>query len=115
MAAILECVDKWGRPIELDEDIWLRKIVRGGTRLPEDSIDSIRQALTQPDFITFDKSHEDGECFYRAGVLPGNLQRLHLKVCVKISYELHDAPVLGRVITAFPTDRVPKGERLKWP
>ncbi len=115
MAAILECSDQWGRAIELEEDIWLRKIVKGGLRLPEHSLVSVRLTLEEPDFVMFDKSHGDGECFYRANVLPDPLDHLYLKVCVKINQNLDDATMLGRVLTAYPTDRVPRGEQRKWP
>lgn len=114
MAAILECRDPWGRSIELDADIWFRKIVKGGLRLPEESLDALRATLMEPGFVSFDKTHPDGECFYRAAVLPGSLSHLYLKACVKIVVDLDDASILGRVVTAYPTDRVPVGEKHKW-
>jgi hypothetical protein len=115
LVAILECSDPWGREIELDEEIWLRKIVRSGLRLPEHALDSVRRTIEAPDFVTFDKYHRDGECFYRSHVLPKPLDHLYLKVCVKIIEDLDDATILGRVVTDYPTDRVPKGELPKWP
>ena len=115
MAVILECSDPWDRVIELDEEVWRLKIVKGGLRLPEDALDSMRVTLVEPDLVTFDKFHRDGECFYRSSVLPGPLSHLYLKVCVKIVERPVDERASGRVVTAYPTDRVPRGEQRKWP
>lgn len=112
---VLECTDPWDRVIVLDEYVWVEKIVRGGTRLPESSLDSVRLTITDPAVVTYDKTHADGECFYAPNVLSGKLERLYLKVCVKIEDVPGASNQRGRIITAYPTDRIPKRERQKWP
>lgn len=116
---ILDCIDRWGRPVVLYADTWERHIAADHFEL--DSIDAnkdfspIEETVRYAHLVMHDKSRADREVFYRYGALPG-YPRQYLKVCVEYGpLDSSDAIVSGTVVTAYPISKLPRGEVQKWP
>ena len=112
MPDILRVRDRWRRLVVLPEENWTGKILLDHAELVGNEA-SVRLALVDPDQVTHDRDYADREVFYRRGALPPPDDRDFLKVCVAYR-TLADGTILGRVVTAFATNRVKPGETTKW-
>ena len=112
MAEFLRCVDRWGREVVLYEDTWYDKIL---SVHPEVSgqLDPVEQTVAYPDRVNFDAAHDNGENYYRFGVLPYPYDGMYLKIVVR--FETRDGETTGIVISAYPTRTYGRGgEQMKW-
>lgn len=64
---ILRCQDRWGRDVVLTDDRWYGKILPKHREITEDAI---RQTITDPDQVNWDKALDGVEVFYRDVRLP---------------------------------------------
>ena len=117
VAYVWLCRDRWGREIVLTEESWYGHIIfehpvmHGNDALVAD-------AITAPHRVMYDAEHDDREAFYRLGRVPNAPRRLlhrYLKVCVEFLPAGAGGAVLGRVVTAYPSNQFKPGERQKWP
>lgn len=67
-------------------------------------MEPVRSTLENPDWIALDADNPDGLTYYR----------LYLKVCVSF-HRRDQAGILGKVITAYPTKGLGRGEVVQWP
>ena len=96
----------------LSEDTWLDKIVLDHFELAGDEA-GVERALADPDEVRFDRDHMDREVFYLRGALPPPDHQVYLKVVVDYRRS-RTGDEAGRVVTAYATDAIKAGERLKW-
>lgn len=111
---ILRCSDQWGRLIVLTDDRWTDHSLLSHPELSGQEL-AVAQVLSQPDAVTYDKRHVNGENFYSFGVLAPPLERVYLKVCVRFTLVGENATALGAVITAFPISEIRRTEVRRWP
>lgn len=113
MAIILRCQDQWGRTIALTDERWHDHILVNHAEMLGGE-QHIRQALTDPWMVMFDKQRKGVENFYRPFTLPQPYAQYYLKVVVRFHPKFLQLGYQGEVLTAFPTDRAQLGETLKW-
>lgn len=111
VAGVLRFVDCLNRKVTLDDDTWREKILRDHAELDGNEM-AIERTLADPDTRNRDKVHLNREVFYRAGVLPSPYHVDLLKVVVAFQGEGGDD--IGRIVTAYATDRVARGEKRLW-
>ncbi|MDQ3778946.1 MAG: hypothetical protein M3354_00145 [Chloroflexota bacterium] len=112
---ILHCFDPLGREVVARLGQWQDHIA---VRHPEvgDHVGSVRQAIENPDRITFDAINPSRENFYCHGALPAPYDRLYLKVCVAFGPgNILGTYQVGTVITTYLTKRIGRGETQRWP
>lgn len=109
MVDVLHCADCRGRTVRLEEWTWRDKMLLDHAEL--DGIEAaIEQILVDPEVRSHDRPHIHRENFYRRGVLPSPYHEDLLKVVVEFRRE-NDDEVHGRVVTAYATVRVARGEK----
>jgi hypothetical protein len=113
VAPVLQCQDRWGRPIALSEDRWLNHIIRRHGELWQ-SLSRIEQAVAQADVVNRDASRDDRELYYRHGILREPYRHLYLKVVVEF-VPSEDGGIIGNDITAFPARIIKVSEVQRWP
>lgn len=113
MAPVLQCKDRWRRPIVLSADRWLNHILRRHGELRQ-NLSSIEQTISQPDVVNRDPSREDREVFYLRGVMREPYRHLYLKVVVEF-VPSEDGAIIGTIITAFPARKIKVSEVQRWP
>jgi hypothetical protein len=112
---IFRCLDRWGREVVLTRECWDGHITAVRVHL-EGLEQVVRETIERPDRVVYDAARPNGECFYRAGVIPAHPTHV-LKVMVKYVDEGGPRP-RGYVTSAIShnADRPHKsGERHKWP
>ncbi len=93
------------RKSELDGDRFAFQIAGNH---PEIEVVHIQTTIEEPDIITHDSNFENGENYYALGAI-SKWPAMFVKVCVR--YEDN----VGRVVTAFATDRPKASELVIWP
>ena len=111
MAELLRSIDRWYRTVVLHDDTWYDKIVFDHPAL-DGKLEAVEQALRHPDVVTFDVDVPGGENFYRRGLLSPPNDTAYLKVCVR--FRKSEAEESGVIVTAYPTYRIKRGERVRW-
>jgi hypothetical protein len=104
--------DSIGRHVRLETDTWFDKIVPDHPEM-EGQEDAIGRALADPDLRSRDRIHEDREIVYRSGLLQDHYAGDILKVVFVVDRSL-DARGSGKVIAAYLTDRIARGEPRLW-
>jgi hypothetical protein len=74
---------------------------------PSVTIEAIRRTIENPDIITRDVKFAGRDNYYAKGNDP-QFSDAYLKVCVQFGSDT------GKVITAFPTDRLKPEEEILW-
>ena len=106
------CLDRVGRTIILLGRVWEEKILLDHAEM-HGSVDSVVNTIESPDIYARDRVHSDREVFYRWAVLPPPDDDRYLKVVVAY-HEDDTGLVIGRVVTAFAVDFLPRGESKLW-
>lgn len=75
--------------------------------------EAIVDSLEDPDERRYDKTFVDREVFYKSGMFAAPYQDQLLKVIVAYS-SIPEGGQHGRIITAYPVDIIPRGERPIW-
>ena len=115
MAESLRCTDVQGRVVVLTSERWNWHIVPNHAALAGNE-QCVVQALQDP-FCIMDDVDRPGvvENFYRPFTLPRPYDRTYLKVPVEYRRDPATGNVMGRVLTAYPTNQVKDGENQIWP
>jgi hypothetical protein len=111
MAIVFECIDVRGRIVRLHDRTWFDKILADHEDLIGDE-DTLQEALRDPDVRTRDKTFANCEVYYRSGVFNDPYGYDILKIVVEFSDE--NGELAGRIVTAYPVDRVHVGETRIW-
>ena len=72
-------------------------------------------AVAHPSVVTRDQRHTNGLSYYAFGVLAPPLDRVYLKVCVRIAPVAYASIANGLVITPYPIAAIKKTEVQIWP
>lgn len=75
---------------------------------PSVTVESIQRAIENPDIITRDVKFANRDNYYAKGRDP-LFPEAYMKVCVQFGSDT------GKVITAFPVDRLKPDEEILWP
>ena len=112
MTELLRCNDYFGRLVVLTESRWNEHILIDHAEMA--SLQGvIEDTLVDPDLVNYDRDFADREVFYKleAGGTSGNR---HIKVCVEYRRRSPSSKPEGRIITAYITRNVKRGEATKW-
>ena len=113
MAELMRCDDRWSRSIVLTDDSWFNHIL-----IDHDILDGyghlIEETLVDPDVVTYDRHHSNGENYYRVVSFPPPENESYLKVCVRFEQNHTSGERVGIVVTAYPAFRIKRSEKVKW-
>ena len=112
MAVHFECLDYEGVPVSCDADVWRMHVLQEHPEL-EEHASVVQQAIRKPLLVYQDRDYPNRKLFYLTFSLSLSSRRRHAKVVVEYHRE-QDGTVKGRVITAFPSRNVRRGDRLLW-
>ena len=110
---ILEAPDHRGRRVILTLEIWIGKILETRPTAIKYFPEQIRRAITTPTEVRVDQRYPDRRCHYLDVGHNTRGQQRFLKVV--IFYEEGDPAAEGKVLTVYPTGRIPGGEQTEWP
>ncbi len=113
MRVLLYYRNQWGQLIVLDEDRWTNHILVNHPELAGQQ-DAVGLAVVNPSAVTRDQRHANGLNYYSFGVLTPPLNRVYLKVCVRIEPVAYSTSANGLVITAYPISAIKKTEVPIW-
>jgi len=116
MAILLQCVDRFGRPVVLTQECWHDKIAYDHAEMRGHHL-CLQAVLSDPCEVRKDKQWSPQrlrECFYRTNAHPA-LPNLYIKVVVEYEGDAAVGTQIGRVVTAYPTPRMKTGEQTIWP
>jgi hypothetical protein len=92
--------------------IWTDKIIADHAEMDGNEM-LVERVLVDPDMRNRDKEHAGREVYYRRGVLEPPYENDLLKIVVEFQLDSPDAQQ-GRLITAYVTDGVARGEKTIW-
>jgi hypothetical protein len=106
--------DQWGQIIAFGDDRWTNHILVNHAELAGQQ-DAVGMAVVNPSAVIRDQRHANGLNYYAFGVLAPPLDRVYLKVCVRIEPVAYSSVANGLVITAYPISAIKKTEVQIWP
>ena len=111
---ILDCTDCTGRRTILEAFNWDGKILLDHRRSMEENRYAVEVTIREPDFINHDTDYGDRDVYYRRGLLPDPYHKDYVKVVVVVEHA-RTFRTYGRIISAYATPDVKRGEKRKWP
>jgi hypothetical protein len=112
MPEFFRCEDVLGRTVVLSAENWFYKILLDHPE-PTDMEEAIIDSLEDPDERRHDKTSDDREVFYKSGMFAPPYHDQLLKV-IGAYISIPEGGEQGRIVTAYPVDIIPRGERPIW-
>ncbi len=106
MANVIDTIDCRGFRVFLTEKLWTQKILYARPwMLGWESL--LLLALIKPNYIYKDADKSNRDAYYMIQI---NKKDQYIKIVVEFNTDNN-----GRIISAYPTDSIKKGESLIWP